>query len=113
MRTFCRLEERGRALSSSTSLAAVSYKLKTSVLRLYVADPILVGNDIRKAVMDGYPVDNALASDIEKRKSINMEITSKYEPILFLFNSVLGIGTQTLQNNPRILPSPICSRQRV
>ena len=42
------------------------------ILNMLITSPLMpVGNDVRKAIADGYPVQNVIASDLEKGEYLN------------------------------------------
>lgn len=70
---------------------------------------LLVGNDARKAVADGYPVTKVIASDLEPGKQGTQLPTT----VLTATCSLLEARASPFQVNSGILPSPVYSRRRI
>ena len=60
-----------------------------------------VGNDVRKAVLDGWPVENVIASDLRKGWT---NISLKLPRLMIVFDRILGLWARAFQVFAGIVP---------
>lgn len=68
---------------------ALDFYLSSTSLQINSVVNIIVGNDVRKAISDGYPKENVFATDLRQGKRDHEDSSIKN---LTFFRRVLGLG---------------------